>query len=220
MAKATKAGTSRGRGAAPTVDQFAAFQGMYDYFNGALFGGTLHPVILNFSRAAGSLGFFAPERWEQGARTTHEISLNPAHLATRDARDVASTLVHEMAHCWQQEHGTPSARGYHNKEWAAKMDAIGLVPSATGEPGGPRVGFKMTHYIADGGPFARAFARMPRGFLLPWSSWEPDGGRKKKGPSPKSKTKYTCPRCGANAWGKPELHLVCGDDHTRMVAED
>jgi hypothetical protein len=217
MAKAkTRKGSSTAK---PTAEQFAAFQGMYDFFNRELFAGSLRPVILNFSRAANTLGFFAPERWEQADAKTHEISLNPAHLATRSPRDVASTLVHEMVHCWQQEHGKPSARGYHNKEWAAKMDEVGLVPSATGEPGGPRVGFKMTHYISDGGSFARAFERMPRDVLLPWSSWEPEGGRRGT-TTTKSKLKYTCPLCGANAWGKPELHLVCGDDEERMVAED
>lgn len=207
------------RGPAPTAAQFRAFQSMYDYFNRVLFGGSLRPVILNFSRAANTLGFFAPERWSQANQTTHEISLNPAHLATRSARDVASTLVHEMVHCWQQEHGTPSARGYHNREWAAKMEEVGLIPSATGEPGGAKVGFRMTHYIEEGGAFVRAFDAMPREYLLPWASWEPDRGRG-KGTTPKSKVKYTCPACGANAWGKPELHLVCGDDDERMRAAD
>ena len=127
MGKVTRraSGTTSARRRTPTQAQFAAFQAMYDYFNGALFGGTLRPVILNFARAAGSLGFFAPQRWGQAQATTHEISLNPAHLATRSAREVAATLVHEMVHCWQQEHGTPSARGYHNKEWAAKRRLAG-----------------------------------------------------------------------------------------------
>lgn len=204
----------------PTTAQFAAFQAMYDYFNRVLFAGSLCSVILNFSRAAHSLGFFAPDRWAEtkDKSTVHEISLNPAHLATRPAREVAATLAHEMAHCWQQEHGTPSAGGYHNKEWAAKMDEIGLVPSATGAPGGAKVGFRMTHYIADGGPFALAFDAMPAEHLLPWSSWEPEKARRKSAPAPKSKVKYTCPDCGANAWGKPELHLVCGDDGEQMLS--
>lgn len=220
--KTTKKKNKTPPGKTPTSEQFAAFQAMYDYFNRALFAGTLRPVILNFSRAANTLGFFAPQRWEQANATTHEISLNPAHLATRSPRDIASTLVHEMVHCWQQEQGTPSARGYHNKEWAAKMDEVGLSPSDTAAAGGARVGFKMSHYIAKDGPFARAFEKMPRAHLLPWSSWEPDGGRSKGGSpsSPKSKLKYTCSACGANAWGKPDLHLICGDDHRRMRCED
>jgi hypothetical protein len=31
-----------------------------------------------------------------------------------------------------------------------------------------------------------------------------------------SKTKYTCPECGLNAWGKPTINLVCGDCDKRM----
>lgn len=212
--------TKRTRSSTPTTAQFTAFQAMYDYFNRELFNRALRPVILNFSRAANTLGFFAPERWEQEDTTTHEISLNPAHLATRSPRDIASTLVHEMVHCWQQEHGTPSARGYHNQQWAQKMLEVGLVPSATGTPGGARVGFKMSHYIEEGGAFSRAYNKMPKAHLLPWSSWEPDGPRRKKAPSARSKVKYTCPACGANAWGKPELRLVCGEDGKRMRAEE
>src|SRR4051812_47129509 len=90
----------------PTRAQFDAYQGMYDFFNRVLFAGELAPVLLNFSRASKTLGFFAPERWENaGAEVTHEISLNPAHLKSRPPREVASTLVHEMVHAWQQGHG-------------------------------------------------------------------------------------------------------------------
>ena len=84
----------------PTDAQFEAFRSTYDYFNVTLFGGTLRPVFLNFSRAANTFGFFAPLRWEREGVTTHEISLNPAYLKQREPRAVVSTLVHEMAHCW------------------------------------------------------------------------------------------------------------------------
>lgn len=210
--------------AAPTGAQFAAFQAMYDYFNRALFGDALRPVILNFSRAANSLGFFAPFRWEDtkqtGAVATHEISLNPAYLKERGARDVASTLAHEMAHAWQQQQGKPGRRGYHNEQWAQKMDEIGLAPSSTAAPGGDRVGYKMSHYIVDGGAFARAFDAMPSDYLLPWVCWEPTAaGKGKAKPRPVSKVKYTCPTCAANAWGKPALRLRCGECAEDMVAE-
>lgn len=204
----------------PTAAQFAAFQALYDYFNAALFGGRLRPVLLNFSRHANSYGFFAPDRWDDGAASvTHEISLNPSHLKERDARAVVSTLVHEMAHCWQQEFGKPSRRGYHNEQWAAKMDEIGLVPSSTAAPGGERTGYRVSHYIDEGGAFARSFAAMPGEILLPWLCWEPTGPGKKK-PRPVSKLKYTCPGCAANAWGKPGLLLVCGECHEDMTADD
>ncbi len=200
----------------PTAAQFAAFRAMYDYFNGALFAGQLRPVILNFSRAANTLGFFAPLRWENGGDTTHEISLNPAYLKCRDARDIASTLVHEMAHCWQQERGKPGRRGYHNEQWARKMEELGLMPSSTAAPGGARVGYRVSHYVIDGGAFACAYEQMPREYLLPWLCWEGGGGAGKK-PRAASKVKFTCPDCEANAWGRPGLHLMCGDCETIMV---
>lgn len=110
----------------PTNDQFAAYRAMWVYFNTALFGGALSHVILNFSRLARSLGFFAPERWRNaGDQTTHEISLNPDHLTRKNAKDAASTLVHEMMHLWRHEQGNPPRGGYHDTEWADRMEAIG-----------------------------------------------------------------------------------------------
>ena len=82
---------------APTPEQFSAYQSMYDHFNRTLFDGELPQVILNFSRRAGSLGFFGADRWDNGRTRTHEISLNPAHLKERPSIAVASTLVHVMA---------------------------------------------------------------------------------------------------------------------------
>jgi hypothetical protein len=57
-----------------------------------------------------------------------------------------STLVHEMVHVWQQHCGTPSKRGYHNKEWATKMKSVGPQPSSTGMVGGKETGQRMSHY--------------------------------------------------------------------------
>jgi predicted SprT family Zn-dependent metalloprotease len=201
----------RGARRTPTRAQFAAYEGMFRYFNRELFGGTLPACLLNFSRKARTYGFFAPARWESGAEVRHEISLNPGTLKDREAIDVASTLVHEMVHLWQQDFGRPSRRGYHNGEWAAKMQEVGLIPSSTGEPGGARVGQRVSHYIEAGGCFARAFEAMPAEFLLPWSCGELEEGRGKEGPRARNKVKYTCPSCETNVWGKPGLSLVCGD---------
>ncbi len=204
---------------APTIEQTAAYQAMFDHFNRALFAGSLRHVILNFSRHAGALGFFAPERWSRAEEKRHEISLNPEHMGRRPSRDVAGTLVHEMCHLWQQEAGKPSARGYHNREWAAKMETVGLMPSSTAAPGGAKTGFRMSHYIIDGGPFARAFDAMPAACSLPWAGNE-TAPTTKRGKAKSSKVKYTCPSCGLNAWGKPGLAILCEDDNERLTAEN
>jgi len=200
----------------PTDAQFEAFRSAYDYFNALLFDGALRPVFLNFSRAANTLGFFAPLRWEREGVTTHEISLNPAYLKQREPRAVVSTLVHEMAHCWQAELGKPGRGGYHNQEWADKMESLGLMPSTTAAPGGKRTGDRVSHYIVEGGPFARAFESMPREYLLPWVCGEASGKAGTKKPRTPSKVKFTCTGCGANAWGRPALSLLCGECNVAM----
>lgn len=201
---------------APTSAQFAAYEEMFRYFNKTLFGGELPPVLLNLSRyGKRTLGFFAPKRWQSEENSvTHEISLNPAWLKVRGPKISASTLVHEMAHLWQQEFGKPGRGNYHNREWADKMEEIGLMPSRTGEPGGKRTGDGMFHYIIEGGPFDRAYEAMPKRCLLPWSCADESKG--KNVPPARNKVKYTCTSCRSNVWGKPELNIVCGDCSTPM----
>lgn len=36
----------------------------------------------------------------------------------------------------------------------------------------------------------------------------------------RNKTKYTCPECGANVWGKPQLVLFCGNGHDAEEMEE
>jgi hypothetical protein len=65
-----------------------------------------------------------------------------------------------MAHLWQHHFGKPSRNGYRNREWAAKMREVGLIPSDTGEPGGKETGQKVHHSIDTSGAFHRAAARL------------------------------------------------------------
>jgi len=217
--------------AKPTESQWSAYQGLYDWLNQALFDAELRPCLLNFSRHSGAYGFFAPERWEAlgAARRTHEISINPSHIGVRSMRETVSTLAHEMVHLWQQEFGQPSRRGYHNQEWAERMISIGLMPSTTGEPGGKTTGQGVSHYVIPGGRFDRAFKDVPEHLLLPWrcrpegaavsrgagsgrKSAEPDDDGAPAEPKSRNKVKYSCPKCGANVWGKPGLRVGCLDD--------
>lgn len=199
----------------PTTIQSAAFVALFDYLNQALFGGELSSrVILTFSRKSRTFGFFAAERWTEGAEgePAHEIAINPSYLSSRPFEEVAATLAHEMAHLWQSQEGTPGKRGYHNAEWGEKMDAIGLTPSSTGAPGGRRTGVRVSHYIVPDGAFARAWAaRPPECDTLPFVCVEGAEETRRKTASVRSKTKYSCD-CGINVWAKPGLEtLQCAE---------
>lgn len=195
-----------------TEREYGAFQQAYDFFNRELFANSLPHVLVTLQRHARAKGYFAPDRFAGRLENTtaHELAMNPDVFTGRTDELILSTLVHEMAHVWQQTHGTPPRRAYHDKQWAAKMKEIGLQPTTTGEPGGKETGQSVTHHIIPGGAYARAFAKLAAtGFRLNWQSAWSDGGesRKKKAAS---KTKYTCPTCGANAWAKPNTPLICG----------
>jgi predicted SprT family Zn-dependent metalloprotease len=192
----------------PTQEQFEAYQKIFDYMNQKLFGGSVPPCLLNFSRKAKTYGFFVRDQWQSGDQKTHEISLNPTHLARRPTVETVSTLVHEMCHLWQHVYGKPGRGGYHNKEWAEKMEAIGLMPSDTEVPGGKKIGDKVSHYVMKGGPYEKAFEEMPKEYLLPWVSVEID---KESKIMKKNKLTYQCPSCGMKVWGKPSLKIVCGE---------
>lgn len=173
-------------------------------------------------RRNGAFGYFSGERFASLADpkvVTDEIALNPVHFATQKPVKVLSTLVHEMVHLWQHHNGKPPRKGYHDREWAAKMHEIGLIPTATGEEGGKETGQKMSHLIEENGRFAQAVSKLLAehpAILYSDRTSDTDTARKKKAAS---KTKYTCPDCGLNAWAKPDAPLVCGACQVPMQAE-
>lgn len=192
-----------------TQAQYQAFQRAYDFFNAELFAGTLPNVLVTLQRQAKAYGYFSPERFigRAAEEAAHELAMNPDHFGRGD-EEILSTLVHEMCHVWQNTNGTPPRKSYHDREWAAKMIAVGLQPSSTSAPGGKETGQKVSHYIIEGGPFVQAFAKLKAtGFELRWQSRADDRERQKKAAS---KTKYTCPQCNQNAWAKPGASLICG----------
>lgn len=207
----------------PTTQTYASLTTAYDFFNRELFGDGLPSCLITIQRHKGAYGYFSGERFASLAdpqEITDEIALNPVHFATRKPAEVLSTLAHEMVHLWQHHYGKQPRAGYHDKQWAAKMHEIGLLPTATGHPGGKETGQRVTHLIEENGRFASAVARLLEehpAMLYSDRSDSNDTARKKKAAS---KTKYTCPNCGLNAWAKPDAPLVCGDCQEPLQAEN
>ncbi len=245
----------------PTSEFYGRLQDAYDYFNRQLFDSALPHCLITVQREKNTMGFFSAARWSNdGKRDVHEIALNPAYFARRKVIEVFQTLVHEQCHAWQHEFGNPSRTGYHNREWSEKMESIGLMPSATGEPGGGKIGQKMSDYPIEGGRFKQAcITLITTGYQFNWIdrriAWqhedetEPEGAAEPLAGAPasaatlattsaesvlnlsmaslipnfehqlispadskaRSKTKYYCPGCGVNVWGKPGLSILCED---------
>lgn len=211
----------------PTGHTYSALQHAYDYFNDALFEGELKSCLITLQRKdKRSLGYFWAQRFAEvrGKQYTDEIAMNPQRFTTASLPEVLSTLVHEMVHLWQFHHGKASRKGYHNKEWGAKMKEIGLHPSNTGEAGGKETGQQMTHYIVKNGAYDDAVkALLKQKFALKWGEIavaaggdDDEGDGDGDGKNKSNRVKYTCAGCEANAWGKPELNIMCGDCEQHM----
>ena len=242
----------------PTTELYQSLQKAYDYFNMALFDESLPKVIFTTQRKKSVMGCFSQERWlSKKGNFCHEISINPSYVARSSLIELLQTLVHEMTHCWQQEYGKKGRRGYHNKEWATKMETIGLMPSATGQIGGKKTGEKMNDYPIANGLFIEACRNLlTTGFTLSWvdrfsikhaptlllteSTMSPEIKALEldeeltdillnteidedmllpvndvKG---KVKSRYSCPDCKINVWGKLGLDLSC--NHCKKTLEE
>lgn len=226
----------------PTAEAYAELQHAFDHFNEALFDGELPECLFTFQREKRSYGYFSSERFvhRDGKTTTDEIAINPSYFAVVPLSEVLQTVVHEMVHAWQFHFGKPSRKGYHNQEWAEKMEAIGLMPSSTGAPGGAKTGEKMADYAIEGGPFLQASATLlEKDFKVSWLDRfpppPPENSPRNRQSSAQSlaslpsqtqslvqappeeavnrsnRVKQKCPSCGAQAWGKPGLLLKCGE---------
>jgi hypothetical protein len=193
----------------PTQETYSALQMAYEFFNRELFGGALPECLITLQRKEHRVyGYFWGRRFKEigGEQRTDEIAMNPQHFGRHSIEQSLSTLVHEMVHQWQAHGGAPSRAGYHNREWAGKMESVGLMPSDTGRPGGKKTGQRVSHYVIPGGPFARACALLlSDGLRLAWGrSWRKSattgaagqGRARARGPS--SPVRTAAPTLGAS----------------------
>lgn len=213
-----------------TSAEYTGIETAYGIFNARFFNGELPDLLITYQRKAGSCGYYSPGRFERrdGSGRVPELALNPAVFRHQSDMEILQTLGHEMCHHWQFCCGNPSRTGYHNTEWANKMESIGLMPSDTGQPGGRKVGQRMADYVIPGGLFEQVCQNLlasgfrfnfqsiegPEPAPIPTGTGEAEGEEGSGQPKPskpkaKSKIKYACP-CGQNAWGKPGLVILCG----------
>lgn len=216
-----------------TSAEYAVFQQAYDYFNAQLFKGELPGVLITLQRKSHNVGMYRQGSFKdrQSQSAVDEIAINPDAYVNLPDVEIWQALVHEMCHQWQFHLGKPSRKSYHNKEWARKMEEVGLIPSSTGKPGGNKVGQTMYDYVDDEGKFIECVRELRKlGIIVQLESSSEEGVSRsaealeqeaklrqagvKKNRS--NRIKYSCPSCSMNVWGKPELNIVCGGCQVRL----
>lgn len=158
----------------PIEETYGVLNKAFNVFNQKLFSSKLGNILIVLQRHPNTMGYFAENRFydvtdSNKRRKIHEIALNPDHFGEHPPIEIMKTLVHELCHAYQREYGTPSRKGWHNKEWGTLMESIGLMPSSTGRVGGKRTGQKMGEYVIEGGLFAEVYTELfPDGYSLKW----------------------------------------------------
>ncbi len=137
-----------------TPIEYGGLQAAFDHFNRALFDGALPDVFITYQRKANSAGYFSPDRFSGrvGEFGKHELALNPDGFIGESDEQICRRWCMRWFTSGSTRSASLRARGYHNKEWAAKMKAIGLQPSSTGMVGGKETGQRMTDYPIPGRP--------------------------------------------------------------------
>lgn len=187
-----------------TSKTYNSMEDAFNHFNKTIFNSELPQCLFTMVNHRGAYGYFRREGFadrKKGKEIVHEIALNPFTFKDRTDQEILSTLVHEMVHMWQHVFGTPK-KTHHDKEWANKMEEIGLMPSSTGAPGGKRTGRRVSHYILSGGLFEKSEKKCKAKIEYVGNLVAAPKGKNKR-------TKYTCPECETNVYGKKELLIVC-----------
>ena len=211
----------------------------YKYFNEHLFDNALPPVVILLQREKGAGGYAWRDRWHGRANKdrVHELAINPDSLSRHELPQLLSIVVHEMCHIQEFGQGHVHKRNYHTKAWGQLMEAVGLVPSATGEVGGKRTGHRMSHYVPKVGVFLTACEAFMAANPLTVHLISPganelsaaDGGADTDGETGKDdgdtskagkREKYTCPECDMNVRGKFGIRVACIECECEMVASE
>ena len=209
---------------------YGLFQYLIDYYNDELFNGDIKDCIIVITRKKNVAGHYSYKRWFHiNDQETDELAINPTMFLQFPLIEICQTIVHEMCHGWQFHYGTPSRRGYHNKEWANKMIEVGLMPSDTGKEGGKIVGQQMSDYPIQGSKFMEVTEILMNSDVFSGLYLEvnPDiadqinedsplfdqikdltiAQNESKPKAKKTKIKYSC-SC-SNVWGKADLEMYC-----------
>jgi hypothetical protein len=122
-----------------------------------------------------TLGHFQPGH--NGFGLKGEIAINERHLCSREPWEILGTVLHELLHAWQYEHGKPGKPPYHNQEFRKKALTYGLVIDEDG----------VTQYLSESA-FKQLLGRT--GIQMPE---QPKPARRQRGTSKLKKWSCNCP---------------------------
>ena len=187
----------------------AALQAAFNAINRDFYNNELEKVIITVKegKKKSAFGWIEVQKnWRQNGKDRHEINISADYLGERSVEDTIVTLMHEMVHLYNIQHGikdTTRSGIYHNKEFAKTATAHGLICKQINQ-----IGWSDT--TAD--PTTQQWIKKNiniKSFGVFKQS--PRGARSGGGKAKTSSRKYICPYCGLIARATKECKLICGE---------
>ena len=188
-------------------------ESLYEAFNKEFYNNELEAVTITYKEDIKAYGYITTNKvWskvdeEEGKQYEINISSNSINLGFEK---VCGTLLHEMAHLYNLEHGIKdtSLNGYHNTRFKATAENHGLSISKH-----DKYGWTITELAPESKEIVEKYhvdfetkrhVKQERGVTKKVVSY-----------------KHVCPICGAIArTTKDSIHLVCGDCEVPMEIEN
>lgn len=198
------------------TNDIKTLENAFDILNRQFYNGELPKPVIQFyaDTKEKAYGWITRDDvWSANGTKAKEINIC-ANFARRNMYNIYATLLHEMAHLYNLEHGiqdTTSNNYYHNKRFKETAEAHGLVIERD-----KKYGWSVTSLNDE----ARTVVdNLLNNTKLDMSYTLPPKGKKTK--KKQNSFKHVCPTCGAIArTSKDGMHLICGDCMEPMVQED
>ena len=196
---------------------------LFDLLNDAFFENALSRPTITIQSTPRAYGHYSlrDDTWVSKLGATHEINIGAGTLA-RPIENVCATLLHEMCHYWNYEHGVQDcSRGgtYHNKRFKEAAEARGLIITHSErygwshtEPGDALLDFVLEYGLTDILLNRNEYSGLQIGGTGTHSGTATPPTRK-----PSSTRKYICPKCGMSVRATRTVNIGCLDCNERMI---
>ena len=196
---------------------------VFDLLNAEFFENTLPRPTITIQSTPRAYGHFSlrEDTWVSKLGGTHEINIGAGTLA-RPIEEVAATLLHEMVHYFNYEHGIQDcSRGntYHNKKFKEAAEAHGLTVTHSDKYGWSHTSPSdmLLYFIFENGLTDILISRNEfAGFRITGTGTH-SGAPTPPPPRPSSTRKYICPCCGNSVRATKIVNIACLDCDLRMV---
>ena len=197
---------------------------IFDLLNAEFFENALSRPTITIQSTPKAFGHFSlrEDTWISKVGGTHEINIGAGTLA-RPIEEVAATLLHEMVHYYNYEHGVQDcSRGntYHNRKFKEAAEAHGLTVEHSNkygwsqtEPSDALLDFVLENDLTD----ILINRNEYNGFQITGTgahSGTPTGNTT---PKKSSSRKYICPCCGMSIRATKEVNISCLDCNSKMI---